>query len=76
MAADPISDTIEAISKLIGNLKGQSRIEKLAILAQITTLLAKAAEATNDPEIDEAIDAIAEAVTARAEQITEKIRGS
>ena len=76
MASDPISDPIEAISKLIGSLKGKSRLEKLAILAQITTRLAEAAEATDDPEIDDAIDAIAEAVTARAEQITKKIRGS
>ena len=76
MPADPISPFIEAISKLIESLRGKSRVEKLAILAQATKLLAEADEITNDPEIDETIDAIAGAIKARAEKIKKKIRGA
>ena len=57
---------------ILGELRGKSRTEKLKDLAEASKMLANAADATDDPEIDARIDETAQAVQALAM----KIRGS
>ena len=57
---------------ILGKLRGKSRVETLKDLAEVSKMLANAADATDDPEIDAMIDEIAKSVQALAM----KIRGS
>ena len=57
---------------ILRELQSKSRIEKLKDLAETSKMLANAADATDDPEIDARIDEIAKSVQALAM----KIRGS
>lgn len=73
MPVNPV-DILEGVSKALKNLRGKSRIEKLADLADILRRLAEVSEATDDPEIEAAVDAAADTVRERIEKIRKKIK--
>ena len=73
MPIDPLK-AIETAIKALGALKGKSRTEKLADLAEVAKILAEADAATDDPEIDSMIDSIASAAEAIARNMREKIK--
>lgn len=75
--SEAVVASMGAILGGIASLRGKSRIEKLAALAGILMVLAEASKSVNetdDKDIQAAVNKVAEAVKARAEEILQRIK--